>query len=48
MASIQATVLLFSSLYAAIVINLDTLYQDIFLALSSNPIATKYIPTDSQ
>ena len=48
MASIQATILLFPSLHIATVVNLDILYQDIFLALSSDPIATKYIPTDSQ
>ena len=28
--------------------NLDTLHQDILLALSSNPIATKHISADGQ
>jgi len=28
--------------------NLDTLYQDIFLALPSDPIATKYTSADGQ
>jgi len=46
--SIWATVLLFPSLCAATVIDLDTLYQDILLALSSDPIATKHISTDGQ
>jgi len=39
-------VLLFSSLCAAIVIDLDTLYLDILSALPSNPIATKHISAD--
>jgi len=46
-ASIWATVLLFSFLCAATVVDLDTLYQDILLALPSDPIATKHISTDS-
>jgi len=45
-ASVQATVLLFPSLHAAIVVDLDTLHQDILLAFSSNPIATKHTSTD--
>jgi len=32
----------------AIVVDLDTLHQDILLALSSDPIVTKHIPTDGQ
>ena len=47
-ASIQATILLFSSLHIATVIDLDTLYQDILLALPSDLIATKYTSADSQ
>jgi len=47
-ASVRATILLFSSLCTATVVNLDTLYQDILLALLSDPIATKYISTDGQ
>ena len=47
-ASIQATVLLFPSFHAATVVNLDTLHQDILLALPSDPIATKYISADGQ
>jgi len=47
-ASIQATVLLFPSLRAATVMDLDTLHQDILSALPSDPIATKHISTDSQ
>ena len=47
-ASVWATVLLFPSLYAAIVVDLDTLHQDILLALSSNPIDTKHISTDGR
>jgi len=47
-ASIQATVLLFPSLRAAIVVDLDTLHQDILSALPSNPIATKHISADGQ
>ena len=46
-ASVQATVLLFPSLYITIVVDLDTLYQDILLALPSDPIATKHISADS-
>jgi len=46
--SIQATVLLVSSLHIATVVDLDTLHQDIFLALSSDPIATKHISADGQ
>ena len=45
-ASIQATVLLFPSLYTATVVDLDILHQDILLALSSDPIATKHTSTD--
>jgi len=45
-ASIRATVLLFSSLCAATVVDLDILYQDILSALPSNPIATKHISAD--
>jgi len=41
-------VLLFSSLYAATVVDLDTLHQDILSALPSDPIATKHISTDGQ
>ena len=47
-ASIQATVLLFSFLCTTIVVDLDTLHQDILLALPSDPIATKHIFTDGQ
>ena len=47
-ASVRATVFLFPSLCAAIVVNLDTLYQDILSALPSDPIATKHISADSQ
>ena len=47
-ASIRATVLLFPSLCAATVVDLDTLHQDILLALPSNPIATKHTSADSQ
>ena len=46
--SIWATVLLFPSLYVAIVVNLDNIHWDILSALSSNPIASKHISTDSQ
>jgi len=46
--SIQATVLLFPSFCTAIVIDLDTLHQDILLALPSDQIATKHISTDGQ
>jgi len=45
-ASIWATVLLFPSLCAATVVNLDTLHQDILLALPSDPIILKHISTD--
>jgi len=45
---VQATVLLFPSLYVATVINLDILYWDILSALSSDPIAIKHISTDGQ
>ena len=45
-ASIWATILLFPSLCIAIVMNLDTLHQDILSALSSDPIATKHTSTD--
>ena len=48
MASIQATVFLFSSLHTATVMDLDTLHQDILSALSSDPTATKHISTDGQ
>jgi len=47
-ASVQATVLLFPSLRAATVVDLDTLHQDILLALSSDLIATKQISTDGK
>ena len=47
-ASIRATVLLFPSLRTATVMDLDTLHQDILLALPSDPIATKHISADSQ
>jgi len=46
-ASVQATVLLFSSHCAAIVVDLDTLYQDILSTLHSDLIATKHISADS-
>jgi len=39
-------VLLFPSLHTARVVDLDTLHQDILLALPSDPIATKHISTD--
>jgi len=45
-ASVQATVLLFPFLYTATVINLDTLHQDILLALLSDLIATKHTSAD--
>jgi len=45
--SVQAMVLLFPSLHAATVMNLDTLHRDILSALPSNPIATKHTSTDS-
>ena len=41
-------VLLFPSLHVATVIDLDTLYQDIFLALPNDPIATKHTSADGQ
>ena len=41
-------VLLFPSFHIATVMDLDILYQDIFLALPSDPIATKHISADSQ
>jgi len=47
-ASVQATVLLFPSFRTATVMDLDTLHQDILLALSSDPIATKHIFADGQ
>jgi len=47
-ASIRAMVLLFPSLYAATVVDLDTLHQDILSALPSDPIATKHISADGQ
>ena len=45
-ASVQATVLLFSSLCTATVIDLSILHQDILLALPSDPIAIKHISAD--
>ena len=45
-ASVQATVLLFSSLCTATVIDLNILHQDILLALPSDPIAIKHISAD--
>ena len=47
-ASVWATVLLFPSLCTATVVDLDTLHQDILLALLSDPIATKHISADGQ
>ena len=47
-ASVQATILLFPSLCAVTVMNLDTLHQDILLALPSDPIATKHTFTDGR
>ena len=44
----QATVLLFPSLYTATVVDLDTLHQDILSALPSDPIATKHISADGR
>ena len=35
----------FSFSYTAIVVDLDTLYQDICLALSNDSITAKHIPT---
>ena len=46
-ASVRAMVLLFPSLCAATVVDLDTLHQDILSALPGDPIATKHISTDS-
>ena len=46
--SIQAIVLFFPSLYAATVVNLDTLHRDILSALSSDLIVAKYTSTDGQ
>ena len=45
-ASVRATVLLFPSLCAATVVDLDTLHQDILSALPSDPIATKHTSAD--
>ena len=47
-ASIQATVLLFPSLHAATVVDLDILHQDILSALPGNPIATKHNSADGR
>ena len=47
-ASIWAIILLFPSLCAAIVVDLDILHQDILLALSSDLIVTKHNPVDGQ
>ena len=47
-ASIQATVLLFPSLHIPTVMDLDTLHQDILLALPSDPIATNHTSTNGQ
>jgi len=47
-ASIRATVLLFPSLHAATVMDLDTLYQDILSALPGDPITTKHISADGR
>ena len=47
-ASIQAAIFLFPSLHTAIVVDLDTLYQDILLALPSDPIVTKYTSVDGR
>ena len=41
-------VLLFPSLHAATVVDLDTLHQDILSALPGDPIATKHISADGQ
>ena len=46
--SVQATVLLFPSLHAATVVDLDTLHQDILLALPGDPITTKHISADGR
>ena len=48
MVSVQATVLLLPSVCTATIVDLETLYQDIFSALSSNPNAIKNIFADSQ
>jgi len=45
-ASIWAMVLLFPFLCTATVMDMDILHQDILLALSSDPIATKHISAD--
>ena len=45
-ASVWAMVLLFPSLCTATVVDLDTIHQDILLALSSDPITTKHISAD--
>ena len=47
-ASVWATILLFPSLCTATVMDLDTLYQDIFSALPSDPIVTKHISANGQ
>ena len=47
-ASVRATVLLFPSLCTATVVDLDTLHQNILLALPSDPIATKHIFVDGR
>jgi len=47
-ASIRATVLLFPSLRAATVVDLDTLHQDILSALPSDLIATKHTSADGR
>ena len=47
-ASIWATVLLFSSLCTATVMDMDTLHWDILLALPSDPIVTKYTSVDGR
>jgi len=44
----DTTILLFSSLCTATVMDLDTLHQDILSAFLSDLIATKHIPTDGQ
>jgi len=45
-ASVRATVLIFPSLCAATVMDLDTLHQDILSAFPSDPITTKHISAD--
>ena len=47
-ASVRATVLFFPSLHIATVMDLDTLHQDILLALPSDPITTKHISANDQ